>query len=410
VAIDDSALSRTSAPVTITVLSGFTSNLTLISTGSVWRYRDTGEDLGSGWVAPAFVDAGWSSGPAQLGYGDGDERTVLSFGPNASAKYITTYFRHAFVLPDAANISEVTLRILRDDGVMIHLNGAEIYRNNLPAGNLNYLTTAPVSIGGADESAFLTTTINPGYLVPGTNVMAVEIHQNAGTSSDISFDLGFTATVSVVAPRVVVQPESQSLLAGQTAVFNVGAEGTAPLRYQWRRDEVPLPGANAATLTLSGIAVETAGSYSVVITNVAGFVTSLVAVLTVTNPDTDGDGLPDWWEVANGTNPNQADASQDLDGDSLSNLDEYRAGTRANDSGSYLKIDRVKPGSGLVRVEFQAVSNRTYTLLFKNTLNEPVWSRLGDIEVRSINRDEHVTDTNAPWAGRLYRLVTPRIP
>ncbi len=52
------------------------------------------------------------------------------------------------------------------------------------------------------------------------------------------------------------------------------------------------------------------------------------AVSVTFSPDTDGDNLPDAWEIANGTNPNVADADADPDGDTLTNAQEYALGTR----------------------------------------------------------------------------------
>src|SRR5262245_23385116 len=72
----------------------------LIPRGSAWRYRDDGSDQGTAWRTPAFSDTAWKMGPAQLGYGDGDEATVVSFGGNPSARFITTYFRRSFVVTD----------------------------------------------------------------------------------------------------------------------------------------------------------------------------------------------------------------------------------------------------------------------------------------------------------------------
>ena len=103
----------------------------------------------------------------------------------------------------------------------------------MPSGVVNYQTPASVAVGGADETTFYSATLNAGYLVPGTNVLAVEIHQSSPGSSDISFDLELTGVISVVAPYIVVQPASVSALAGQTAVFNVGVDGSQPLRVSW---------------------------------------------------------------------------------------------------------------------------------------------------------------------------------
>jgi hypothetical protein len=57
----------------------------LVSFGSAWRYLDNGSNQGTAWRSPTFVDTAWRSGPAQLGYGDGDERTVVSYVPYAAA-------------------------------------------------------------------------------------------------------------------------------------------------------------------------------------------------------------------------------------------------------------------------------------------------------------------------------------
>ena len=77
---------------------------TIIPFGSMWRYRDDGSDQGTAWRAPGFNDSGWASGPAQLGYGDGDEATVTGYidtdpGTSGVQKNATTYFRTTFNVP-----------------------------------------------------------------------------------------------------------------------------------------------------------------------------------------------------------------------------------------------------------------------------------------------------------------------
>jgi acid phosphatase type 7 len=78
---------------------------------------------------------------------------------------------------------------MRDDGAVVYLNGIEVWRANMPTGTIGHLTPASVAIAGADESIFVQTTISPSLLVTGTNVLAVELHQSGGASTDISFDL-----------------------------------------------------------------------------------------------------------------------------------------------------------------------------------------------------------------------------
>ncbi|HXJ61550.1 MAG TPA: immunoglobulin domain-containing protein [Verrucomicrobiae bacterium] len=91
-------------------------------------------------------------------------------------------------------------------------------------------------------------------------------------------------------PGFDTQPSSRTNNAGTTAVFNVFAGGTEPLRYQWRKNGIALAdgpdivGATTATLTISNVSVADAGSYTVAITNDQGSVTSAVARLTVLDP------------------------------------------------------------------------------------------------------------------------------
>ena len=82
-------------------------------------------------------------------------------------------------------------------------------------------------------------------------------------------------------PRITRQPVSLTNLAGTTASFTVSATGTAPLNYQWWKGNVPLPQQKGPTLTLPRVSDLDAGSYSLVITNLAGRVTSAPATLTI---------------------------------------------------------------------------------------------------------------------------------
>jgi len=103
-----------------TCLTPAQTNVPIVPMGAVWKHLDTGVDQGTAWIAPAFNDSGWASGAAQLGYGDGDEATVLGFGPDPNNKYITTYFRHSFVVNDASAFTNVQMRLPYDDGVVAH--------------------------------------------------------------------------------------------------------------------------------------------------------------------------------------------------------------------------------------------------------------------------------------------------
>ncbi|MFM1770266.1 MAG: hypothetical protein RJA22_2795 [Verrucomicrobiota bacterium] len=163
---------------------------TLVSTGAVWRYHDLAQNLGTAWRSNSFNDAGWSNGAAQLGFGDADEATVI-----ADRDQPTVYFRRTFVVADPAAVGSLTLRVLRDDGAVAYLNGVEVFRSNMPTGTITYATLASGSVPAADETTtFYATPISPALLVAGTNVLAVEVHQNSTTSSDLSFMAELVAT------------------------------------------------------------------------------------------------------------------------------------------------------------------------------------------------------------------------
>jgi hypothetical protein len=173
----------------------------LVSTGSTWRYLDDGSDQGTAWRARGYDDSAWSSGQAQLGFGDGDEATVIGYGGNASSKNITTYFRRAFSLSDPSSIGSVTVRLLADDGAVVFVNGIEAFRTNMPGGSIVSTTLASTTLFDAAESTFVSASISPALLVAGTNVIAVEVHQAEPSSSDLSFDLELSAGSSAAITR-----------------------------------------------------------------------------------------------------------------------------------------------------------------------------------------------------------------
>ncbi len=175
-------------------------NDVLVPSGSSWSFLDDGSLLPATWSDPGFPDGAWASGSAQLGYGDGDEATVVDFGPNPNDKHLTTYFRQAFTVANPGLYLGLEVRLLRDDGALVWLNGVELVRDNLPSGTIDGNSTATQAIGGDDEDRFYRHYVPASALQSGSNVLAVEIHQSSSTSSDISFDLELVglSEVSVV--------------------------------------------------------------------------------------------------------------------------------------------------------------------------------------------------------------------
>ncbi len=168
---------------------------------TLWRYEDSGMDLGTEWTALDYDDSSWAFGQAELGYGDGDENTTLSFGGDPDDKHITYYFRKTFTVAAPSALDALNLRLLRDDGAVVYLNGEEVARSNMPAGAIDFQTTASSAVAGGSESAFEAFEVPTSALQAGENILAVEIHQANPSSSDISFNLSLEEEV-VLPPAI----------------------------------------------------------------------------------------------------------------------------------------------------------------------------------------------------------------
>jgi hypothetical protein len=161
----------------------------IIPQGAEWKFLDDGSDQGTAWRELSYDDMGWASGPAQLGYGDGDEATVLSYGDDSNNKYITYYFRKKITIDNPGEQNGLKIQILRDDGALVYINGAEVARSNMPLGTITYQTYAAHKVSNNLENKFVVYYIPSSCLVQGENIVAVEVHQIKPNSSDISFDL-----------------------------------------------------------------------------------------------------------------------------------------------------------------------------------------------------------------------------
>ncbi|MFY0643203.1 MAG: T9SS type A sorting domain-containing protein [Bacteroidia bacterium] len=167
---------------------------TLISKVSSWKYLDDGSDQGTSWVDSGFNDAGWSTGNAVLGYGGifgTTLGTTVSYGSDASNKYPTTYFRKEVTI-SSPDYTYIYLSLLCDDGAAIYINGKLAHTYNMP-GSWSYSSYASATVAGADEGDYTTYAVPDTFFVDGVNVIAVELHNRSGGSSDLGFDLEVSA-------------------------------------------------------------------------------------------------------------------------------------------------------------------------------------------------------------------------
>ncbi len=223
----------------------------------------------------------------------------------------------------------------------------------------------------------------------------------------------------LVRPAIVLQPLSQAVPTGGTAVFSVSATGhPLPLTFRLRRngtfvESVPLATSNCffTVTNIQPTATTNQFYYTVVVTNLAGnSALSSAAVLTVL-ADSDGDGLPDNWELEHGLQiADASDASLDGDDDSASNLEEYRAGTNPNDARSILRIESIRyDNSPAWRLQFIAASNRTYSVQATDALH-PDWHSLADVPAVPTNRVLEIIRPITNSTARFFRIATPRSP
>jgi hypothetical protein len=187
--------------ITILLSSVLTAQTTIVNYNSTWKYLDNGSNQGTAWRATSFNDASWASGAAQLGYGDGDEATIVSYGGNANKKHITTYFRKSITVADASVFSSFTLNVKRDDGAVVYINGVERFRTNMPTGTISSTTKASTDAVD-DGNTAQTISLSAGSLITGTNIIAVEVHQRAANNNDLSFDLQLTGMGDTTPPTV----------------------------------------------------------------------------------------------------------------------------------------------------------------------------------------------------------------
>lgn len=168
---------------------------------SQWKYLDNGSDQGTAWRATSFNDASWSADTGTFGYNDPwitkciNACGTVSCAPACTNKYITTYFRKTITISDVSMFDSVQFSVMRDDGFIIYVNGVAVASDNMPTpiSSVTYATKAPVAIGSTDEYTPITKNVPISAFVSGTNVIAVELHQQDGTSSDVTFNMQMKA-------------------------------------------------------------------------------------------------------------------------------------------------------------------------------------------------------------------------
>ena len=252
---------------------------TLIQFTNVWKYDQTGLELGTAWRTNDYDDSAWPSGPGLLGFEDGlapyqvhaPRLTPLTVSPAVT----TFYFRTSFQFTGSLEGLTLFATNLVDDGCVIYLNGERVGGVRVPV-SFNATTTfsGPTVEGQLDVVALT----NLAALRRGANQLAVEVHQSSALSADVMFGMKLVAVNET--PLVITnQPQSQAVTLGDPVTFTVGVEG-GPVWYRWQKGGVFL-GSTSNSLVISAASPASAGNYQVVCTNTLTVVTSSVATLLV---------------------------------------------------------------------------------------------------------------------------------
>jgi hypothetical protein len=153
-----------------------------IAPNAEWHYL-AGSHPPTNWTQLGFRALGWTIGEAGFGYGDNDDRTVLT---NMQGRFSTVYIRHIFDVEHADTISELGLMINYDDAFVAYLNGKEVARVGMKgAGRSAYDLKTHNATG---KHSYFTFKDFEKYLRNGPNILAIEGHNSKVDSTDFTLD------------------------------------------------------------------------------------------------------------------------------------------------------------------------------------------------------------------------------
>ncbi|MCR5313447.1 MAG: CotH kinase family protein [Bacteroidaceae bacterium] len=212
---------------------------TIFATGETWKYYDKGSLDNTSWTSTSYSDNSWTTATAPLGYGKGQSTQTNSYNT-------TYYFRKTFTLSSTPQTSdEFTLNYSVDDGMIVYINGKEAGRYNMPSGNVNYNNVSTTYASGNPDSG--TMTISSSLFKKGTNVIAVEVHNNSSTSSDIYWDANLTIYTESTENATYVSTDQE---------YTCPTSGAITLTAVWKEmteEEMIAEGLNTSSVVINEI-------------------------------------------------------------------------------------------------------------------------------------------------------------
>ena len=165
--------------------AGSNASVNVVAFTDTWRYRDDGMDLGTTWRSSTYDDSAWPSGESFF-YQETSSPNAANNTPLVNG-HTTSYFRKTFTYGDLLAGARLYALTMVNDGVVLYLNGQEIFRLGMPLGEITSDTPASRFVSDAEiEGVF---TLPAAALVNGENTLAAEVHQHSPANRDAVFGL-----------------------------------------------------------------------------------------------------------------------------------------------------------------------------------------------------------------------------
>jgi secreted PhoX family phosphatase len=153
----------------------------IFNKNSAWKYNDSNTALADQWKSTTYDVSAWSQGNGPLGYGDPVTTTTAT-------GLVTAYFAKDFTVNLNDLSTTMELGVMRDDGIVVYLNGEEVVRDNMPTGTITFSTLSSTTIDGGAESVYNVFSIPKSKFVNGNNRISIELHNRGASSSDLRID------------------------------------------------------------------------------------------------------------------------------------------------------------------------------------------------------------------------------
>lgn len=207
----------------------------IFKTGALWNYYDQGSLDGANWTSADYDKSAWKNGYSPLGYGKSGLKTTISYGSDANNKRPTYYFRHNIILADSPSAGDAfKLEYTVDDGFIVYVNGTEAGRYNMTGSGYDSFSDS-FAPGNPDTG---TMDLSASLFKKGTNVIAVEVHNNSASSTDIYWDATLYTTMGTAGssnyystePEIEMPTGQFNLMADYAPMDDALKEGFTPVR------------------------------------------------------------------------------------------------------------------------------------------------------------------------------------